>query len=249
MLLLRSVAFNFFLYGFTAVGSIVVMVLALILPSRLPGFARWWSHTWLAAYERICGVSYEVRGREYIPDGSCIFAMKHQSTWDTLALFAVFREPVLVFKRELTWIPFFGWALLRMGCIPVKRGSGKTALDSMIRGTTIAFKRNKQLVIFPEGTRSCVGQLSVYKKGVSHLYEALQVACVPVAVNSGNLWPRRKFLRPRGIITLEILPPIQPGASRKQMLSMLEEQIETTSKRLSVGPDARTAGSGPQPGH
>jgi 1-acyl-sn-glycerol-3-phosphate acyltransferase len=234
MLLLRSLAFNVFLYGFTAISSVIAMTLALILPSRLPGFARWWSRTWLAAYEMLCGVSYEVLGRENMPDGSCIIAMKHQSTWDTFALFAVFREPVLVFKRELTWIPIFGWALLRMGCIPVKRGSGKTAVDSMIRGAAVAFKRNKQVVIFPEGTRSSVGQPAVYKTGVSHLYEALHVACVPVAVNSGDLWPRRKLLRPRGVIKLEILPPIQPGMPRKQMLAMLKEQIETTSQRLSV---------------
>jgi 1-acyl-sn-glycerol-3-phosphate acyltransferase len=232
MLLLRSLVFNVFLYGFTAVSSVIAVLVAFTMPHRLPGFARWWSQSWLAAYEAICGVSYEVRGLEHMPEGGCIIAMKHQSTWDTFALFAVFREPVLVFKSELALIPFFGWALLRMGCIPVKRGSGRSAVDSMIRGAAEAFARNKQVVIFPEGTRSTVGQAPAYKTGVSHLYDSLHVTCVPVAVNSGLLWPRRKFLRPPGVIRIEILPPIEPGIPRKQMYAMLAEQIETTSQRL-----------------
>lgn len=179
---------------------------------------------------------------EHVPAGSCIIAMKHQSTWDTFALFAVFREPVLVFKRELAWIPFFGRVLVRLGCIPIRRGSGKAALDSMIRGAAAAFEQNKQLVIFPEGTRSAVGQPSVYKKGASHLYEALDVACVPVAANSGDLWPRRGFFRPAGVIELEILAPIQPGMPRRQMHSILEEQIETASRLLSVNARRRVLG-------
>jgi 1-acyl-sn-glycerol-3-phosphate acyltransferase len=209
-----------------------------VRPRRLPDFARWWSRTWLTGYEAICGVSYEVRGIEHMPEGGCIIAMKHQSTWDTFALFAIFREPVLVFKSELTLIPFFGSALVRMGCIPVKRGAGKSAVNSIIRGAANAFARNKQVVIFPEGTRSTVGEAPIYKTGVSHLYETLGVACVPVAVNSGLLWPRRKFLRPPGVIRIEILPPIQPGIPLRLMYSMLTELIETTSQRLTTLQDA-----------
>ncbi len=189
---------------------------------------------WLKVYEIVCGVSYEVKGREHLPDGGCVIAMKHQSTWDTFAMFAIFREPVFVFKSELARIPFFGWTLLRMGCIPVTRGAGKAALDSMIQGTIAACAQGKQVVIFPEGTRGVVGQAAAYKTGVSHLYQAMGGgAFVPVALNSGLLWPRRNFLRPPGVITVEILPPIPPGLQRKDMQQRLEDDIERASERLS----------------
>ncbi|MGB6307082.1 MAG: lysophospholipid acyltransferase family protein [Steroidobacteraceae bacterium] len=235
MLFLRSLIFNVFLYVFTALCSIVAMLIAMLWPRRSAAFARGWSHAWLKVYEIVCGVSYQVKGREHLPDGGCIIAMKHQSTWDTFAMFAIFREPVFVFKQELARIPFFGWTLLRMGCIPIKRGAGKAALDSMIEGTVAACSRGKQVVIFPEGTRGVVGQAPAYKTGVSHLYQAIGGAFVPVALNSGLLWPRHRFLRPPGVITVEILPPIPPGLPRKDMQSLLAEGIEEASQRLSAG--------------
>lgn len=232
MLFIRSLIFNLFLYAFTAVSSIIVMAVAVISPRQMPSFARWWSRAWLRVYELVCGVSYEVCGQEHVPSGGCIIAMKHQSTWDTFALFAVFRAPVFVFKRELAYIPFFGWALIRLGFIPVKRGAGKAAVESIIKGAAAALKLGKQVVIFPEGTRSVIGQAPHYKSGVSHLYSALNVACLPVALNSGVLWPRRKFLRPPGIIKVEILAPVKPGLERKEMFSILVDQIETASAQL-----------------
>jgi 1-acyl-sn-glycerol-3-phosphate acyltransferase len=232
MLFLRSLIFNLFLYSFTAVSSILVMALAVISPRHMSSFARRWSCTWLRVYELMCGVSYEVRGQEHVPSGGCIIAMKHQSTWDTFALFAVFRAPVFVFKRELAYIPFFGWALIKLGFIPVKLGAGKAAVDSIINGATVALGLGKQVVIFPEGTRSAIGQAPHYKSGVSHLYSALNIACLPVALNSGVLWPRRKFLRPPGVITVEILAPVKPGLERREMFSILVDQIETASSQL-----------------
>jgi 1-acyl-sn-glycerol-3-phosphate acyltransferase len=232
MLFLRSLVFNVFLYVFTAFSSIVAMLIGMIRPRHLPGFARWWSCSWLKMYEWVCGVSYTVRGREHMPEGGCVIAMKHQSTWDTFAMFALFREPVFVFKSELVRIPFFGPALIHLGCIPVNRGTGKAALDSMIEGTAAARSRGKQVVIFPEGTRGMVGAAPTYKSGVSHLYQAIGGDFVPVALNSGLLWPRRQFLRPPGVITLEILPPIPPGLPRKDMQTRLVNEIEVASLRL-----------------
>jgi 1-acyl-sn-glycerol-3-phosphate acyltransferase len=159
-------------------------------------------------------------------------AVKHQSVWDTCALFAIFDRPVYVLKSELMFIPFFGWALARLGCIPVKRGTGKSALDNMVRGTRVALTQSKQVVIFPEGTRTMIGQAANYKTGISHLYTALEVACVPVALNSGVLWPRRKFLRPPGTIVVEVLSPILPGFGRKEMFDLMVGQIEDASERL-----------------
>jgi 1-acyl-sn-glycerol-3-phosphate acyltransferase len=232
MLFVRSLIFNLFLYVFTAFSSVVAMTIGMVAPRNLPGFARWWSQTWLKAYRLICGVSYTVLGREHLPEGGCIIAMKHQSTWDTFAMFAIFREPVFVFKSELTRIPFFGKALLQLGCIPVKRGTGRAALDSMTEGVAVARSNGKQVVIFPEGTRGAVGAPTTYKTGVSHMYSTIGGDFVPVALNSGLYWPRHQFLRPPGRIVVEILPVIPPDLPRKDMQSRLVEAIERASRRL-----------------
>ena len=232
MLVIRSLVFSILFYGFFAVSAVAAAVISIVSPKSLPPFARFWSRTWLSLYRGICGVSYEVRGMENVPKGGCLLAMKHQSVWDTCALFAIFDRPVYVLKSELMFIPFFGWALARLGCIPVKRGTGKSALDTMVRGTGIALTQNKQVVIFPEGTRTLVGQAASYKTGISHLYTALEVACVPVALNSGALWPRRTFLRPPGTIIVEVLSPISPGFGRKEMFDLMVDKIEGASERL-----------------
>ena len=237
MLFFRSLVFNIFLYVFTALCSIVAMLLAASNPRRLPTFAQWWSRTWLAFYRKICGVSYAVRGQENIPAGGCIIAMKHQSTWDTFALFAIFPEPVFVFKAELAFIPIFGMALKHLKCIAVKRGTGKIALDSMIQGTAAAIAQGKQVVVFPEGTRAAIDAPATYKTGVSHVCHALQVSCIPVALNSGLLWPKRKFLRPPGTVTVEILPAVPPGMQRKEIHSYLANEIETASRKLCKSSD------------
>jgi len=234
VLAFRSILFAVLFYGLFAVSAPCAALLSVVLPVSLPGFARAWSRAWLAIYAAVCGVSYEIRGREHLPRGGCVLAMKHQSVWDTCALFAIFDRPVYVFKSELRWIPFFGWSLLRLGCVPVKRGTGKLALDDMVAGTRIALAESKQVVIFPEGTRTMVGQPPKYKAGISYLYEQIGVACIPVALNSGLLWPRRKFLRPPGRILVEILPPIEPGLARKEMLDRLVAVIESASSRLAM---------------
>lgn len=233
MLAIRSLIFSLLFYGFFALSAVAAAVISLVAPNSLVPFTRFWSRSWLGMYRGICGVTYEVRGQENVPRGGCLLAMKHQSVWDTCALFAIFERPVYVLKSELMLIPFFGWALARLGCIPVKRGTGKSALDNMVRGTRIALAHDKQVVIFPEGTRTAIGQPANYKTGISHLYTSLEVACIPVALNSGALWPRRTFLRPAGVIRVEILAPIPPGLERKEMFDLMVDRIESAAARLS----------------
>ena len=232
MLALRSIVFSVLFYGLFAASAVAAAVISVLAPKSLAPFAALWSRTWLRMYRAICGVSYEIRGRENLPAGGCLLAMKHQSVWDTCALFALFERPVYVLKSELMFIPFFGWALARLGCIPVKRGTGKSALDNMVRGTRRALQQGKQVVIFPEGTRTRVGDPASYKTGISHLYKDLAVACVPVALNSGMLWPRRSFLRPPGVIRMQILAAIPPGMDRKQMFDLMVDRIEGATQRL-----------------
>lgn len=232
MLVVRSLVFNVFFYVFTALCSVLAMVLAIVWPSRLMNVARLWSLGWLYAYKVICGVGHEVQGAEHVPAGTCIIAMKHQSIWESCAVFAIFARPIFILKSELMWIPIFGWVMKRMGCISIRRGAGRTALASMIRGARQALARGNQIVIFPEGTRSAPGAQPAYKSGVSHLYAALQVSCVPVALNSGSVWPRRRFLRPPGLITVRILPAIPPGSPRQQMFDHLIADVEGACQEL-----------------
>lgn len=232
MLAVRSLVFNVFFYLFTALCSVLAMLLAIVWPSRLMKMARLWSVGWLYFYKLICGVRYEVYGTENVPSGTCIIAMKHQSIWESCAVFAIFGRPIFVLKSELMWIPIFGWVMRRIGCISIRRGAGRSALASMIRGARQALARGNQIVIFPEGTRSVPGAQPSYKSGVSHLYATLQVSCVPVALNSGVLWPRRRFLRPPGLITVSILPAIPAGLPRQQMLDHMILGIETACQQL-----------------
>jgi 1-acyl-sn-glycerol-3-phosphate acyltransferase len=232
MLALRSLLFTILFYGLFAVSAVAAAVISVLKPKALPPFAAFWSRTWLAMYRAICGVSYEVQGRENLPAGGCLLAIKHQSVWDTCAMFAIFERPIFVLKSELMFIPFFGWALARLGCVPVKRGTGKSALDNMVRGTRKALGQGKQVVIFPEGTRTRVGDSSSYKTGISHLYKDLEVACVPVALNSGKFWPRHSFLRPPGVVRMQILEVIPPGMARKQMFELMVERIEGATRQL-----------------
>ncbi len=232
MLAFRSLLFSVLFYGLFAASAVVAAIISVVAPKSLPPFAAAWSRTWLKMYRAICGVSYEVRGRENLPVGGCLLAIKHQSVWDTCALFAVFDRPVFVLKAELMLIPFFGWALARLGCIPVKRGTGKSALDNMVRGTRIALDEGKQVVIFPEGTRTRVGDTESYKTGIAHLYKDLGVACVPVALNTGKFWPRHSFLRPPGVVRMQILENIPPGMGRKPMFNLMVERIEGAVRTL-----------------
>jgi 1-acyl-sn-glycerol-3-phosphate acyltransferase len=232
LLAFRSLLFSVLFYGLFAASAVAAAIISVVAPKSLPPFAAAWSRTWLKMYRAICGVSYEVIGREHLPVGGCLLAIKHQSVWDTCALFAVFDRPVFVLKAELMLIPFFGWALARLGCIPVKRGTGKSALDNMVRGTRIALDEGKQVVIFPEGTRTRVGDKESYKTGIAHLYKDLGVACVPVALNSGLFWPRHSFLRPAGVVRIKILETIPPGMGRKPMFNLMVERIESAVRTL-----------------
>jgi 1-acyl-sn-glycerol-3-phosphate acyltransferase len=162
-----------------------------------------------------------------------IVAAKHQSFLETFALVTVFRDPVFILKRELTWIPFFGWCLMKMRMIPVDRGGKARALAQVTKRAKTELRENgRQLLIFPEGTRRAPGAPPAYKFGVAHIYGELGLPCVPVALNSGLYWPRRKFLRRPGTIRIEILPPIAPGLDKASFHALIQERIETASDRL-----------------
>jgi 1-acyl-sn-glycerol-3-phosphate acyltransferase len=232
MTALRSLAFNLALYCCTVVEAILGLPVFLLSRRSAYRFGR----AWAAAMLRLCavttGLDYEVRGREHLPKGPAIIAMKHQSAWDTFAVAVIFDDPAIVVKQELMWIPFYGWYLWKAGMIAVDRKAGAPALRKLVAAGRAAAALGRPIVIFPEGTRTAPGTHRPYQPGVAALYRQLDLPLVPVAVNSGLFWGRRRFLKRPGRITVEILPPIPPGGERHQVMQELERRIEAATTRL-----------------
>jgi 1-acyl-sn-glycerol-3-phosphate acyltransferase len=229
---LRSLLFNVLFYL-----NLVVLLLAAIPTIIMPrGAILWvaklWGRSTLWLLRNVCGIGVEWRGMEKIPSGGILIAAKHQSTWETFALLTLFPDPAYVIKRELTWIPFFGWYAKHAGMIPVDRGAGKSALSGMMVEAHAALAEGRQIIIFPEGTRRAAGAEPKYKFGVAHLYAEAGVPCLPVALNSGLFWARRGFRRFPGTITVEFLDPIAPGLERAAFFAKLQNEIETATARL-----------------
>jgi 1-acyl-sn-glycerol-3-phosphate acyltransferase len=229
---LRSILFNLLFYL-----NLAILLIAAIPTIAMPrhailGVAKLWGRTSLWLLRVVCGIGVEWRGLEKIPPGGILVAAKHHSTWETFALLTLFPDPAYVIKRELTWIPFFGWYATHGGMIPVDRGAGKPAMSGMTANARAALAEGRQIIIFPEGTRRAAGAEPKYKFGVARLYTEAGVPCVPVALNSGLFWPRRRFLRFPGTIRVEILDPIPPGLEQNTFFAKLQEDIETATARL-----------------
>lgn len=232
MTFFRSAIFNAAFYGWSLILGLAFLPV-LPFPSRVMRHAGgWWSGTVLWLARVICGIRWEVRGLENIPDRPCIFAAKHQSAWDTLFFPAYFIEIAPVAKGELRFIPFYGWYAWRAGTVWIDRRAGAAALRLMIRGALTALKDGRHVFVFPQGTRTAPGEVRGYQPGVAGLYAGTNAPVVPVALNSGLYWGRRAFRKRPGIIVVEFLPPIERGLDRDGFLDALEGAIEPATKRL-----------------
>jgi 1-acyl-sn-glycerol-3-phosphate acyltransferase len=229
---LRSLVFNALFYLVLAV-YLVVAIPTLLMPRRaIIALARHWARVDLALLRIICGITVDWRGLEKIPQGAILVAAKHQSAWETFALLTLFDDPTFILKRELLWLPFYGWYARHAGMIPVERGGGKPALMAMAAHARAALGERRQIVVFPEGTRRPPGAEPNYKYGVAHLYAECGVPCVPIALNSGLFWPRRRFMRYPGTIAVEVLDPIAPGLTVEDFFPRLQRELEAATARL-----------------
>jgi 1-acyl-sn-glycerol-3-phosphate acyltransferase len=211
----------------------LVALPTLVLPRQgIVTVAKFWARTNLWLLRVVCGITVEFRGLEKIPPGALLVASKHQSLWETFALVPVFADSAYIMKRELMWIPFFGWYTKKARMIPVNRGKRSQALADMAACAKQELARGRQILIFPEGTRRPPGAEPSYKYGVVHLYAEGGTACLPVALNSGLFWPRRSFRRYPGTIRVEFLDPIPPGLDKKEFFERLQGTIETATARL-----------------
>ena len=228
----RSAIYLVAFYVWTLPISLVYLPL-LVLPRRaiLP-CARLWSRGVLLLMRVIVGVQWKVEGLEHLPAKPYILAAKHQSAFETFAMSLLISDPAIVLKRELTWLPFFGWYLAKTGVIAIDRSAGTKALKSMVKGAEQARDQGRAIVIFPEGTRKAIGAEPDYHTGVAMLYGALGIPVVPMALNSGLCWGKRAFTKHAGTVTFRILPPIAPGKNRKVFMAELQNSIETATNEL-----------------
>ena len=234
MIVLRSLAFNLAFYLWMAILGLVCLPV-LLLPRRYAwAVGRLYLRQILALLRVLIGLDHRIRGAEHLPHGAAIVAMKHQSAWDTLILPLLFADPAVVLKRELLWLPVYGWWQMKLGMIAVDRGAGARALKQIVAQAKRALADGRAIVIFPQGTRTPQGSSLPYQPGLAALYLQTGVPVVPVALNSGLFWPRRSFLRRPGTITLEILPPIAPGLDRAAFQARLEQAIEGATRRLEL---------------
>lgn len=228
----RSFLYQVYLYAVSAIITIGALPL-LLLPHRFTSAGiRFWSKVQLWGAANITGVRYEIRGAENLPEGPCLIASKHQSMWDTIFWAVAAKDPAIVLKQELTFVPLYGWYALKAGMISINRGSGPSAIRKLVRQGRRAVEQGRPIVIFPEGSRMAPGTPPAYKPGAAALYTHLDIPCVPVALNSGLYWARRALKRQPGTIIVEILPPIETGLKRREFMAKLEGAIEPATRRL-----------------
>ena len=241
----RAFAFNLVFALWTVVIGILALPI-LVLPRRINmRFGRFWARSVLVLLSVVVGLDHEVRGRDRLPQGGYILALKHQSAWDALIVPIVLGDPAVIVKRELLWLPIYGWYAGRAGSIGIDRKGGAGALRRMVAAARPVIAAGRPVVIFPQGTRAAPDSPLPYQPGVAALYQALGVPLVPAAVNSGLFWGRRSFLKRRGHIVLEFLDPIAPGWPRRKLMDEIERRIESATAALVREGEAAGAASAP----
>jgi len=236
ILWLRSLIFNISFMMWTLVPPLLFVWVVFLPMNYVTAVVRVWQRgaTWLSKV--LVGIHYRIEGEENIPQGACIIAAKHQSAWETCLLHVLFHDPAIVLKKELTYVPVWGWLAKATGLIPIDRKGGVRSLAIMKKAASDAVKAGRKIVIFPQGTRVRPGLKKAYKVGVVAMYQDLDIPIVPLALNSGLFWPKGCFIKTPGTITLRFLPPIPVGLSRSQVMRRLQHDIETHSDMLAALP-------------
>ncbi len=232
MIMMRSFLYHG-LYGIWAFLMCFAFLPSLILPFWASDFiAKLWTRSVFWLLRTICKLDFRIEGIEHVSDVPVIYASKHQSAWDTLLFPYKIERSAIILKRELFWLPFFGWYAKKYGAISIDRSAGASAIRKMLKNARESIAADRPIIIFPEGTRVPPGETGEYQSGVAALYRDLKIPVVPIALNSGLYWPRRQLVRRPGTITLRFLPPIPPGLPRKEFMKRLETDIETAQSEI-----------------
>ena len=232
MMMARSLLFVLTFYVWSTLCGLAMAPLLFAPRSWMLKSMAVWGTGVIALLRAICAIRVEFRGLEHLPAGKALVAAKHQCMFDTMGPLTVFPDACYVMKKELLRIPFYGWYCIKAGMVEIDRQGGSSALRKLIVDTRVRLRTARQLVIFPEGTRTPPGTRAVYQPGVAGLYRDLGLPCTPMATNSGAHWPPHGLLRRPGVIVYEFLEPIPPGLHRGAFMRELERRIEAASARL-----------------
>jgi 1-acyl-sn-glycerol-3-phosphate acyltransferase len=236
MQLFRSLLFNLIMWA-----SVLVYGPLAVLSFPLPYLARYrficgWARIQMWLLRVLCGLRYRVSGAQHLPNGAAVFLAKHQSTWETFAFQQIFPPYAYVLKRELMWIPLFGWGLALLKPIAIDRGAGRQAIQQVISQGRARLQDGISVMIYPEGTRMPPGQTRRWGMGGAVLAAETGYPCVPVAHNAGSYWPRRGFLKRPGIVDIVIGPPIETrGKSAEEINREAEAWVARTMQQLESG--------------
>ena len=233
---LRSLLFNILFFGLSTLLCLAIVPFVFSGKKTALVMTRIFTRKVYWLERNILNLNYEVRGREHLPkDGAYIIAAKHQSAYETMKLHALFGDPAIILKRELTRIPIWGKFLQNLDMIDIDRSNREEAMESIVSGTRRMAAQGRPIVIFPQGTRVHVSKTAAekpYKGGIIKMYNATDLPVIPLAMNSGMFWGRNSFLKYPGTVVFEFLPPIEPGLPDKKVIKALEERIERASIRL-----------------
>ena len=242
VLFLRSLLFVLLMVIATVIWSGVCMLVAPLPYNKRYFVTSRWNVFVIWCARVICGIKYQFKGYENFPDSPAIILSKHQSAWETIFLLAYLPRPlVFVFKKEILYIPFFGWGIALLRMIPIDRKQGKNAFKSVVAHGRRRLKDGQWIIMFPEGTRTRVGSQGKYKSGGTRLAVETNTPVVPIAVNSGECWPKNSFIKKPGTITVSVGKPISPeGKTPDELMEQVEQWIESEMRVIS--PHAYNAG-------
>lgn len=236
MLIIRSSLFNSCFTLLTPVFSLLVILFRPFGFSASWVWARMWSKVTFFLLRFLCGIRIVIEGQENMPDHACVVMAKHQSAAETIAMPMLVPPYTWILKRELFYIPFFGWALALMGTIGIRRGSPREAIKQVMKDGAERLAAGFWVVIFPEGTRSSVGTSGHYQPGGVILAQKAKAGILPMAHNAGALWPKRGFIKKPGTITFRFLPYIPAeevsASKRAELMARLEKDIEAVTREL-----------------
>lgn len=244
---LNNFLFNIFLVSWSVIYGVVMLPTIVLLPAnKLIEVRKIWIKPILYLLRVLFGISYEIRGLEHLDKyGQYIVASKHHSPLDVMLLSDIFIKPAFILKKSLLYVPVLGWYLSATKMIPIsysKKTNGIDVLRNMLRKSAEVIKQGRTLIIYPEGSRTAVGEKVGYKRGILLLYKSLKLPVIPIALNAGEVWPIGYFSAKKpGKVVIHILDPIPVGLDDKNFLHVLESEIESNSNQLLAFPDSEIA--------
>ena len=231
-MLIRTIIFYLLLSIWTIFLGILFLPFLLLPTNSLKTPAKVWIKGIFILLEFICGITHELKGKENIPDYPVIVVSKHQSAFETFALFYYLNKSFFIHKKQLFYIPIFGQYLWKSNMISIDRKGKSKAMRRMLNEGTKRFDDGSSIIIFPEGTRKKPGESADYKTGFIGIYREVKRKLLPVAVNSGLFWPKHKFIMKKGKIIIDILPTIDVNLSKDEVLNKVQDSIEKASNKL-----------------